>query len=83
MNYAAKVLRYAGDAPSIRIDPIPLITGSATWSFKSNCAQYEILRNFAAQCLKENRYPQKAAFLKECAEVTPIAPEELNSSKEP
>ena len=61
-KYLSFILNYAGDT-SRTSDP--MVTGSATWSFKSNCKQHKAVKAFAEKSMKNIAYFKKANFLSE------------------
>lgn len=68
--YLEKVLKYAGNRnPANAIEAA--LAGAATWSFKSNCQQFEGVRKFAERCLKDPAYQKKHKFLESCLNPAP------------
>jgi len=66
--YLEKILQYAGEPNPTNDFPKMLVIATATWSFKSNCGQDEVVRAFAKQKLSSTTTPEKKAFLQECIE---------------
>ncbi len=65
-QYLHKILLYAGEEMPKGDTSKLLVTGAATWSFKSNCKQHKSVRDFALKMSKDNSLsPRKREYLLE------------------
>jgi hypothetical protein len=65
-TYRDKILFYAGvDKEGKPIDDL-LIIGAATWSFKANCRQHDLVKKFAEKSLISPKYSDRKVFLQSC-----------------
>jgi hypothetical protein len=65
-KYLSKLLRYAGETPPEGDRERFVIIKAASWSFKSNCAQHTVVRDFARSQIKTTRNPEKRKYLEDC-----------------
>lgn len=65
-RFLEKILQFAGEKMPERGNSQYGMIGSASWSFKSNCAQHDAVKSYARNCLTKKQYAEKTQYLTEC-----------------